>query len=191
MNRNLVFSLGLLVVLAGPVIGMESSIPPRGSAGVITQFTESDYWVGGVIHVTDHAMLRPSVLLYLIQDGNNLVSVRSDYLFLKSVRSLPGVFSYWGPGLRLYYWESTEWREIYDADGYWIDYEEIEANNWSATAYLMFGTQVMIHPALGVFADLRAAARLYYTSFDGSLLLSTHTYSFSVGGVLYFREGNP
>jgi hypothetical protein len=175
--KRIVVGFGLVLVVAMSGAADDLRLPAAGSSGVVAELFDDSGWIGAVLHLSQTTMLRPSVRVQFGQDTSAAIGVRADYLFLTPLYSVGDVFTYWGPSLRGYYWESTEW----------VDVDLVDVQNYSITAYGVFGTQVMLHPAFGVFGDVRLAVRGTYDTLSGAYRFSTYTATISVGGALYFR----
>jgi hypothetical protein len=161
-------------------------LPDKGSTGITASFVDSSSWIGWVYHTADFAMIRPSVLVSYDLDGRDYLGVEMDLLRLKPTKFIPDNFSFWGPGLRFYYYQTAEYEDVYDSEGYWIDSTEVYIDNYSASLSWTYGSQIMIHPGMGVFGQVKLSARVRFSSDEG-FVFSTRTAAIGLGAVLYYK----
>ena len=154
-------------------------IPPKGSAGIVTELDNSTSWIGGAFHTSDNYMIRPAFLISWDQADKDFVGVRADFLRLRPVDLFPDSFTYWGPGVAMNFYQT----DTYDYETDAVTYSD----HLSLTGSLLFGTQIMIYPGLGVFGDIKAIARFVVSLDSTNTSINTGTLAISLGAVLYFK----
>ena len=193
----------LLFLLLSTVIAFgETQTLAKGSWGIVTEFTEDSFWLGGIVHIANALALRPSALMYFNTQTNlRNLGVRTDVLFLFPQSDL--LIWHLAIGIEVNHWTdkhiaySQGWYS-FDSDSNDTEYEEIYLDRIRFSQRVLFGAQIMITPNFGVCADVGFIFGAQFSEREPDddaepWTVSAYTQNFSLGALIYLsnKSTNP